>query len=308
MINYYCPGFVESQTAYQKLFWLRDNAPQCFYEGAAIKKIYGCFPNMIWNGGSYWFGQGMSRNQIIEYFEWYKTKNVELQLTFTNPIIEPLDVHDRYCNAVLEIASHYDFVEVLVASDVLEKHIREKYPNMKIDKSIIATTRDRNGEQDNIDSYIQSLENYNMSVLPRKYSKDFNFLNQIPEDKRNKFEILITDPCAISCPRLYSHYEDMAKAQMWIEGGEECSKCTAFNPQNPFRQWTYRNQRVTSFEDLRKYEEKGFTEFKISGRTSMIQMILTVIPYLIKPEYQLDVYFMLFDCYKNIPIQPEFIY
>lgn len=305
MINYYCPGFFESQSAYQKLFWLRDTAPQCFYDGVNIKKIYGCFPNMIWNGGSYWFNQGLSRNQMIDYFEWYSTKNVELQLTFTNPILTQNDVYDRYGNAVLEIASHYDFVEVLVASPILEEYIRANFPSIKIDRSIISTTRDRDTESDNINIYLTDLDRYNMSVLPRKYSKNFDFLNQIPQDKRNRFEILATDPCPTNCPRLYTHYEDMAAAQMWLPGGEECSKCTAFNPNNPFRQWTYRNQRIP-WEELKSYEDLGFTEIKLSGRTQMIQMILTTVPYLIKPEYQLDVYFMLLDDYKNIFIEPHF--
>jgi hypothetical protein len=305
MIHYYCPGFVESQKAYKILFWLRDNASQCFYENVQISKIYGCFPNMIWNGGSYWFGPCLSRNQIIDYFEWYSHQNVQLQLTFTNPILEETDLYDRYCNAILEIASNYDFVEVLVSSDILEKYIRSKYPNIKIDKSIIATTRDRESVNDSLKGYLQNLETYNMCVLPRKHGKNFDFLNQIPEDKRNRFEILATDPCPINCPRLYTHYEDMAKAQLWIPGGVEHSHCTTIHPDNPFKQWQYRNQRI-SYEELHKYEELGFTEIKLSGRTDMIQMIITVVPYLIKPEYQQDVYAALLNDFKDYLIQPDF--
>ncbi len=306
MINYYCPGFVESQRAYRILFWLRDHAPQCFYDNVRIKKIYGNFPNMIWNGGSYWFGPVMSREDVRQYFNFYSDKDVTLQLVCTNPILEETDVYDRYCNMILDEASHWDFVEVLVSSDILEKYIREKYPHMHIDKSIIATTRDRDSDDDSLEGYLKTLDDYNMCVLPRKYSKNFEFLEKIPVDKRDRFEILVTDPCPITCPRLYTHYTDMARVQLYEDIDKDSIGCTSFHPENPFHRWTYRKYQ-SSYEELcEKYEPLGFTEIKISGRTSMVQMVIMMVPYLIKPEYRSDIYYDLFSYLETGVVPPDF--
>lgn len=307
MINYYMPGFVESQPAYAHLFYLRDKAPQCFYDNVCIKKIYGAFPNMIWNGGSYWFGPVMTPDVVRQYFEWYKDKGVILQLVCTNPVLTETDVYDRYCNMILEIASQYPFTEVLVSSPYLEKYIQEKYPHMPIDKSIIATTRDRDTETDSLEHYIADVEKYNMCVLPRKYTRNVDFLKQIPEHLRDRFEVLVTDPCPITCPRLYSHYEDMARVQLYEQVEKSTAFCTGINPDNPFRKWTYRHMRVQYDELTKVYEPLGFTEIKLSGRTSMVQMAVTTVPYLIKPEYREDVYMDLLNSFSHEIPEPRFV-
>lgn len=58
-----------------------------------------------------------------------------------------------------------------------------------------------------------------MIVLPRRVLKDFDFLNSIPIEKRNKFKILCNDPCPINCPFLYEHYKNYGKVSLFEESG-----------------------------------------------------------------------------------------
>lgn len=306
MINYYMPGFYECQTAYKRYFYLRDHYPECFYDNVNIKKIYGCFPNMIWNGGGAFFGLGVSRQEIYDTFHFYADKGVQLQITCTNPVLEESDVYDRFGNTVLQIASEFDFIEVLVSSPILEEYIRKTYPKLKIDKSIIATTRDRDTDSDNLEFYLGQLEKYNMIVFPRKYSKDIDFLTSVPEDKRDKFEVLATDPCPIYCPRLYSHYEDMGRRQLLCANGE--LGCTSFNDGYPFKSKKFVKFQMKYPELVETYEPLGYTEIKISGRIFMTDMVLLTSEYLIKPEYRHDVMVFLFEPYRNIPVYPDFSY
>lgn len=306
MINYYLPGFYETQRAYRTLFWLRDNWNECFYDNVNIKKIYGCFPGMIWNGGSAWFGGGVNREIIVDTFDFYSNTGVDLQLTLTNPLLEEKHLYDTLCNAVCEIACNYDNIEILVSSPLLENYIRKTYPKLKIDKSILSTTRDRGTEKDTLESYLLDTEKYNMVVFPRKYSKDMEFLKQVPEDKRSNFEILCTDPCSIHCPRLYSHYEDLAKQQLMIDLGDGTAKCTAFEPDYPFYNFLHRRFQISYEEIIKDYEPLGYTEFKLSGRISYCGGVLRIVPYLIKPEYQLDVYQALLEPFGGIDIEPDF--
>lgn len=290
MINYYCPGFMEAQPIYKDLFELKKYHPECFYDNVNIKKIYGNFPNMIWNGGTVWFGPQYTGSQIMEYFMWYSEQNITLQLICTNPILEEQDLYDRYCNMVLDIASQFDFIEILVSSPILEEYIRNKYPHIKIDKSIIGTTSFLNSEMDNINEYIDLLNRYNVIVLPKKYSKDFDFLNQFPHSIRSRIEILATDPCPRDCPYIYKHYQDYGKVQLNLQPSSTANYCYGVTNKNPFRQWNNRDQQYTYEELTKTLEPMGFSEIKLSGRTNATHIGLYILPFLIKPEFLADVY------------------
>lgn len=306
MINYYCPGFVEAQPIYSVLFNLYKQAPQCFYENVKIKKIFGNFPNMIWNGGTVWFGSTLTRQEIIEYFNWYAYQDVILQLVCTNPVLEEADVQDRYCNMVLDIASQFSFVEILVSSPILETHIRKKYPHMKVTKSIIGTTAMVNTEQDSIENYIELLNHYDAIVLPKKYGKDLESLNKVPQDIRNKIEILATDPCPNNCPYLYSHYQDYGRAQLGIIPPPAAGYCYGVDNRTPFRHWVNRACQYKYDEISQILEPLGFTEIKLSGRGNASYVAFSILPYLIKPEYLTDVYTMTMSAYFPAILAPTF--
>jgi hypothetical protein len=306
MLNFYCPDFYNAQQAYALLFELKEKSGQCFYPNVNISTIYGNFPGCIWNGGGFSFNSVVDIRTMRDYFSWYQDKGVTLQLTFTNPVLEETDVYDRYGNAILDAAAEFDNIEILVVSPCLEKYIREKYPHIKIDKSIISTTRDRETSQDSLDGYLNILDNYNKCVLPRKYTKDRKFLDTIPQEYRNRFEILVTDPCPVYCPHLYEHYEEFGRMQLFQEPLNTNLGCQMISGDNPFRQWMYRAHQVQYDELTEFYDKEGFSEIKISGRGTYVFVVLQLVPYLIKPEYHLDVYKWLLDFYLDISVPPLF--
>jgi hypothetical protein len=90
-----------------------------------------------------------------------------LKFTLTNPVLELVDCYDRYSNTILALAEN-ELNEILIVSPILENFIRNKYPNYKINRSIISTT----GQEETLDNYLQELEKYNKIVLPRRLVKD----------------------------------------------------------------------------------------------------------------------------------------
>lgn len=306
MINYYCPDWYYNQPYYDLLFSLKKLGGQCFYPNVRIDTLFGCFPNCIWNGGGYSFDSGITLNIIYDYFNYYADKNITLQLTFTNPILEETDVYDRYGNTILQAASEYDYIHILVVSEILEKYIREKYPTLKIDKSIIATTEKLETGQDNLSYYLDCLKKYNKCVLPRKYGKDIDFLKQIPLEDRSRFEILVNDPCPLYCPYIYNHYEEMGKIQLYLSGDLAACKCKMISDENPYKQWTHRKDQLKYDEICTTLEPLGFTNIKLGGRNSYITGVLQTVPYLIKPEYQTDIYKNAFHDLLNATVKPSF--
>lgn len=302
MINYYCPGFAEGQFVYKILFDLKENYPECFYDNVNISKIYGSFPNMTWNGGGFWVGKCLMPKQVDRYFKWYSNKNITLQLNLTNMVLEKKDLDDRYCNMILDTASKYNNIEILVSSPLLENYIRIKYPHMKINKSIIGATRYVSDyKNDSLNFHIQESEKYNKYVLPRKYST-LEYLEQIPKEKRDKFEVLVTSSCPISCPYPSQHYEFQGLAQLYedIDNDDKCCKLPF--RKSPFRYKTYEEDQFNYEQVKNLLEPIGFTEIKLSSRGDAINIILTLVPFLIKPNYQKDVYHLLLNRYKTFDI------
>lgn len=281
MINFYCPGFVEGIDAYIELIKLQKEYPYLFNPDVNIKKIFGCFPNMIWNGGGFCFGDIILPRQAEEIVQKYTDLNIPLQLTCTNPMLQPTDVYDRYCNFIMSIFDN-GLNEILVSSPYLEDYIRSKYPNYKIDKSIIASEEEYN--------YEEALEYYNTVVLPRRHGKNFDFLKTIKDKNKDRIEILCNDPCPENCPRLYEHYKQFGKVTLYeIEPEDKRAYCIMNFKEQP--DWIRNKEDMILIDEIyEKYLPLGFTEFKLSGRSSYKNILTSIIPYLIKKEYQFEVF------------------
>ena len=125
-----------------------------------------------------------------------------MRFTLTNPNLEETDVYDRQCNEMLKLFDN-GMNEIIVNSPILEKYLRDKFPNYKLTKSITAAKEDYD--------FVKALDTYESVVIPRRKNRDWDFLNSIPEDKRSRIEILVDETCPIDCPRLYTHYNIFSK-------------------------------------------------------------------------------------------------
>lgn len=244
---------------------------------------------MSWNGGSYNYTTRANTQYIIEIINFFQEQNIPLKFTLTNPVLELVDCYDRYSNTILALAEN-ELNEILIVSPILENFIRNKYPNYKINRSIISTT----GQEETLDNYLQELEKYNKIVLPRRLVKDQEFLLSIPVELRNRFELLCNDPCDINCPRLYSHYEDLGYAQLGSAQALNVIQCSSWY-ETPFKYAKNFKYQISLNEINNFYKPNQFSEFKLSGRGININIILSIVPYLIKPEYQRDMYELLLN-------------
>ena len=124
-----------------------------------------------------------------------------------------------------------------------------------------------------------------MVVLPRRLVKNFDYLNSIPEDKRNRFELLCNDPCPINCPFLYNHYKEYTLYETDIKTAEKEQRIQCKTLQNnPFPARVAQKDQILP-KELNSYEGLGFTEFKISGRGKKLIPPFATVPILIKEEY-----------------------
>ena len=285
-ILYHCPGFLAGCKVYRELLLFRAVHPEYFYEDCIVDTIFDSFPMMTWNGGGTHMDQPMLLRDIEKLLDYYAELNISLQLTATNPVLEKIDVYDRYCNAILERFLENPINSVLVASPILEDYIREKYPNAKIDWSIVGTSQPENINLD----YNDYLDKYNRIVIPRVHGKDFEYLKKIDENKRHKIELLCTDPCPKDCPRIASHYREYGYAHLYLTS-EMNYPCTGVD-KNDLMNFEYIEDQIL-YEEFPKYLELGYNRFKLSGRRNAETVIHNVVKYFVKPEYQYEMVFYL---------------
>lgn len=281
-INYYCPEFLRSKNIYRKLFYYKENYPEIFYDDVNLKAIFGSFRNMLWNGGAVFTGEKNFLPEVIETRDFYRELNIPLQLTLTNSQITKNNLNDIYCNDILKIMEN-DLNEVMVSTDLMYNYIKNNYPKYKINRSIVNTPNDYNWE-------LALDEKYDKIVMPRRHVKDLKYLANINKQYRNRIEILCNDRCPLDCPMIYSHYKLFE--ELTINGGPDkksALKCQNEKINNSLFNRDFSSQ-ITYTDIINNYIPLGYTEFKLSGRGNIYNMIMSLTLYFIKPEFQIYFY------------------
>ena len=110
-----------------------------------------------------------------------------------------------------------------------------------------------------------------------------------PSDK-DKVEFLCNECCFIGCLERKKCYETVSRQNL----GEDCLDhvCKAMNSHEGYRfSKAMQNSSFISVEDIQNnYLPKGFSQFKIEGRSLGSALVLEfLLYYMVKPEYQIHV-------------------
>lgn len=264
--------------------------PEYFNDGIEIASCYGCFPPALWNGGR--VVAGTSQTALIERtIKAFNDRGVPIRYTFTNPTLTKDDLKDPFCNRLCRLAQN-GFNEIIVNLPFLEEYIREKYPQYPLVSSTVKQIED-------LDTLLREFEkDYKLVVLDYNWNNDFERLEQIPQDLRSRCEILIDPYCTPHCKRRGEHYRVLGEAQRdsaespltaKLYGVNTIQKAFDFKCENMGFNF-YRIQKFSTFvgnEQIQKYLEMGFNNFKIEGRmVHPANVIESYVYYMVKPEYR----------------------
>ena len=182
--------------------------------------------------------------------------------------------------------------ELVVSSESLEQYLRNHYPQYSF---ISSTTKCLNATE-----FKEELnKDYKYICLNYNLNKNLDMLTQVPEEKRIKLEFLINAICPPGCPSRKKHYklnslfsESYGKIYALGECGIIKSNSYPLNYTNNF-----------NFDELIEYEKLGFQNFKLEGRTFRPEsLILELVKYLIKPQYQFYIIEFLLRITENFNI------
>lgn len=272
------------------MFWvsLLEQYPERFRKGVEIASFFGTFPMSMWNGGRLIAHDQCDASFVKNVIKAVNNKGIPIRYTFNNTGIEEADLEDPFCNFCMEAADG-GFNEAIIASPVLEKYVREKYPNFPINSSTCKELR-------TIEAILEELKgDYKTVVLDYNMNNKWDIINQIDEKDRNRVEVLVNTLCEPDCKRRGDHYLNIAKNQHIISMNRNLPK----DKQIPIEPWyckygdsncIHTIQGYSTFvsaDDIwEKYIPAGINNFKIEGRTANVfSLIDTYCYYMLKPEW-----------------------
>ena len=213
-----------------------------------------------------------------------------MRFTFTNSIITEENCYSVFDNLVLNLC-HNGKNEIVVNSPILEEYIRNNYPQYNFISSTTKCLTDVNKviEELSSDKYIMVCLDYNLN-------KNLKFLETIPNDLRPKVEFLSNAICPPGCPNRKAHY--YLNSTYGLTYGREYTMQSCGIKDNIITLLPHSNN--LSIEDIKQYSENGFINFKLEGRTlPWMEVLLSLIQYSVKPEYQIWVIHYLVDKINN---------
>lgn len=258
-------------------------------------------PTCIWNGGRTLANVYYNKEQLQKIHDTYAELGITVRFIFTNPLLTEYDLHDRYCNLVMDIFKDVS-PEVVVNSPMLEDYLRNKYPTASFISSTTKRLRSSNDQ-------LKEFENdYRYVCLDYDYNYDMCFLDSITEENRSRVEILVNSVCPKACNVRHLHQKFSAKSQLEFSDGGKCDDDEPFYKDCPLTKRiesipfsqkgkTKGYLRETNYifpQDLDTYLDRGYSHFKLQGRELPANLLFAeIFPYLIRPRFYTDTISML---------------
>ena len=280
---YHLPGLFEFYDLYRIFLPLFYNHREYFYDWCEIGSIYGSPADCLWGGGRVGFGD----NRPEDVAELMQAHGISARLTFSNSLLRPEHLSDRNCNALCALFETGGPVRngVILCSDLLLDYLRERYPAFYF----VSSTTKVLTEFHQLEAELNRPE-FRYVVPDFRLNKAFDRLNTLSGAQKQKVEFLCNECCRIGCPDRKACYESVSRKNL----GEDCPEhvCTSPNAERGYRfSAAMQNPAFIGLEEIQNiYLPKGFSHFKIEGRSLGSALILEfLLYYMTKPGAQLRV-------------------
>ncbi len=281
--RYHLPGLFEFYELYQAFLPLFRDHQDWFYDWCDIGSIYGAPGDCLWGGGRVGFGEARPEDVAALTREY----GVSARLTFSNSLLREEHLSDRKCNALCALFERNGAAEngVILASDLLLQYMREKYPGLYLVSSTTKVLTDF----DDLEAELARPE-FRFVVPDFRLNRAFDRLSALPEDLKDKVELLCNECCWFDCPERRACYENVSRKNL----GEDCPDHVCASP-TAARGYRFsdamRNPGFISIDDIRRvWLPNGFSHFKLEGRSLGSAVVLEfLLYYMTRPERQLRV-------------------
>lgn len=257
--NFYLP-FTNQETI-DLIFIIKEKINQYSnylnYSNVNIAGVYGCFPNIIWNGGRTLLDNEFDNIEKIQScIKNFNDNGLICKFTFTNSLLTDEHLKDEYCNELLDLISQSKN-EITIYSSILEDYILNKYPNIPLNSSITKGTDFETFKREMDKNIYKRIVCY-----PRR--NILSYIEQLKPEDKNKVELLISSGCGY-CKIYKEHYKIESFNSLYNK--KEKFNCYRLNNNYNFAE-EHSNQ---PFEeqmifDIDYYQNIGISSYKVQGR------------------------------------------
>ena len=280
---YHLPGLFEFYDLYRLFLPLFRQHREYFYDWCEIGSVYGAPAGCLWGGGRVSSGDASPEDAAALLREF----GISARLTFSNSLLREEHLSDRRCNALCALFEQSGPVEngVIVASDLLLRHLRARYPGLYF---VSSTTKVLTAFSQ-LEAELRR-EEFRYVVPDFRLNRAFDSLNALPDAQKRKVEFLCNECCWFACPDRKACYDNVSRKNL----GEDCGDHLCVSPTSA-RGYRFsdamQNPGFIGVEDIQNiYLPSGFSHFKLEGRGLGSAIVLEfLLYYLTKPEAQLKV-------------------
>ncbi len=239
-----------------------------FFQFKPFNLVHGA-PLSTWNSGRVLAHLLRSNEEIELCIKAWQERRVGMDLTFSNPYITEEHLKETLCNSLLEVAERVNptgLNGVIMASDLLYRHVKERFPKLKTVSSILKVSMERG--QGKLDYYLRLADLYDKVMIHPNDNTNYKLLEKL-EDK-NKFELIVNENCARDCVLRRKHYDSLSRTALNFLGYTDrfddlrkknaCGRIDILLGQGGQCTTQLNRQEMRTLYDL------GFRRFKVQGR------------------------------------------
>ena len=282
MTYYHLPGLFEFYELYKVFLPLFREHGEYFYDWCEIGSIYGAPGDCLWGGGRVGFGEEPPENVAALMREY----GVSARLTFSNSLLGEEHLADKKCNALCALFEKSGVENgVIIHSDALLRYLMAKYPEFYFVSSTTKVLTDFGQFEEELNR-----EEFRYVVPDFRLNKDFARLDALSEAQKQKVEFLCNECCWFDCYDRKRCYENVSEKSLGTDHEDHCCVSPAASRGYRFSD-AMKNPGFIGIDDIQNiYVPKGFSHFKIEGRSLGSAVVLEfLLYYLTKPEYWLRV-------------------
>lgn len=284
---YHLPGLFEFYDLYEAFLPIFREHREYFYDWCEIGSIYGAPADCLWGGGRVGFGDADPK-KVLRLMREY---GISARLTFSNSLLRGEHLGDKRCSRLCEMfapqftAAGGETISngVVITSDLLLNYLRERYPGFYY----VSSTTKVLTEFPQLKAELDRPE-FSYVVPDFRLNKCFTELDTLTASEKDKVEFLCNECCSFTCKERRLCYENVSRKNL----GEDVPdhRCSAAGASEGYLfSKAMTNPGFIGIQDIiNTYLPKGFSNFKIEGRSLGSAIILEfILYYMTKPDYQL---------------------
>jgi hypothetical protein len=228
-------------------------------------------PLCMWNSGRVKMGLHAEQHAITQALQAYNHRRIPVHLTLTNSLLTPECLADPVGNILLRMLDDLnDGGEngVIVCSELLADHVRKNFPALKLISSVVKVAHeDGKGK---LDYYRRLEEKYDKIMVHPDDNFNIELLQKL--ENKNRYEILVNEPCIKDCQVRKLHYQvlsqlslNMLNSALVYKENEVRSRNDCGNAADLLFSQDQRTL-ILSRNELKQIYDLGFRNFKIQGR------------------------------------------